>query len=330
MLHKASKDSRVRDRIRCVLLSSDGWNAAMIARSQLIDETTVRRHLNDWFNDEKLKPENGGSDSHLSEVQTSELITYLRDNLMPTTQAIIALVDEWWGIRYTVAGMTKWLHRNGFSYRKPVGVPHKCSAQAQQAFVETYEKLKQEAGDDEPILFIDGVHPTQGTKLAYGWMPAGKKAHVVETTGSRTRLNIMGALNLNDIGSTVIREYDTIDSLNICQFFIAIRETYPITQKVHIILDGAGYHRAELVQDWAVVMNIELHWLPPYSPNLNPIERLWKVMNELVRNNHYFGTAKEFKENIRHFFSDTLPTLAGNLSCRINDHFQKMKNASSS
>ncbi|HAD5970101.1 TPA_asm: IS630 family transposase, partial [Salmonella enterica subsp. enterica serovar Typhimurium] len=97
-----------------------------------------------------------------------------------------------------------------------------------------------------------------------------------------------------------------------------------------IILDGAGYHRAELVQDWAVVMNTELHWLPPYSPNLNPIERLWKVMNEQVRNNHYFATSKEFKENIRHFFSDTLPGLAGSLSCRINDHFQKMKNASSS
>lgn len=112
--------------------------------------------------------------------------------------------------------------------------------------VETYEKLKQEASDDEPILFIDGVHPTQGTKLAYGWMPAGKKAHVVETTGSRTRLNIMGALNLNNIGSAVSRGYDTINSLSICQFFIAIRETYPITQKVHIILDGAGYHRAGL------------------------------------------------------------------------------------
>lgn len=72
---------------------------------------------------------------------------------------------------------------------------------------------------------------------------------MVETTGSRTRLNIMGALNLNDIGSTVIREYDTIDSLNICRFFIAVRETYPIKQKVHIIPDGAGYHRVERGQN---------------------------------------------------------------------------------
>jgi len=330
MLHKSSRDSRVCDRIRCVLLADEGWSAAMIATSQLIDETTVRRHLNEWINEGKLKPENGGSDCHLNEAQSAELIEYLTNNLLPTTQAIIELVDEWWGIRYTIPGMNKWLHRNGFSYRKPSGVPHKYSAEARQAFVEAYEALKQRAGDDEPILFIDGVHPTQGTKLAYGWMPAGKKAHVIETTGSRTRLNIMGALNLNDISRTVIRKYDKINSHNIARFFIAIRETYPITQKVHIILDGAGYHRTEQVKEWAYMLNIELHWLPPYSPNLNPIERLWKVMNEQVRNNRYFTSPTVFREEIHRFFSERLPGLAGALACRINDNFQTLKNATSS
>lgn len=326
--HRKCRDRRICDRIRCVMLSAEGWSAATIAKSQLIDETTVRRHLNDWLNDEKLKPENGGSDSHLSEAQTAKLIAHLTDNLLPTTQAVIKCVDEWWGISYTVPGMNKWLHRNGFCYKKPQGVPHKFSAEAQQAFVETYETLKQEAGD-EPVLFIDGVHPTQGTKLAYGWMPKGQKT-VVETTGSRTRLNIMGALNLNDIGGTVVREYDTINSLNICQFFIAIREKYPVQQKIHLILDGAGYHRSELVQEWAYVMNIELHYLPPYSPNLNPIERLWKVMNEHARNNCYFPTAKAFRMAIRDFFALTLPTIAGELTHRINDNFQMLKPASSS
>lgn len=330
LLHRACHDKRECDRIKAILLASEGWSTPMIAQALRLHETSVQRHISEYLNNGKLMPENGGSDSHLSKTQTAELTEYLTNNLLPTTQAIIELVDEWWGVRYTVAGMTKWLHRNGFSYREPTGVPHKFSPEAQQAFIETYENLKQQASNDEPILFIDGVHPTQGTKLAYGWMPAGKKAHVVETTGSRTRLNIMGALNLNDIGSTVIREYDTIDSLNICRFFIAIRETYPITQKVHIILDGAGYHRAELVLGWAVVMNIELHYLPPYSPNLNPTERLWKVMNETVRNNHYFATAKEFREKIRHFFSEILPGLAGDLSCRINDNFQTLRPATSS
>lgn len=329
MLHKSSRDCRMRDRIRCVLLAADGWTAAMIARSQLIDETTVRRHLNDWLNDEKLKPKNGGSQSHLNEAQTAELIAYLMVNLLPTTQAIVSLVEEWWDIIYTVPGMNKWLHRSGFCYKKPVGVPHKFSAEAQQVFMEAYNQLKCDAGDDEPLLFIDGVHPTQGTKLAYGWMPKGQKT-VVKTTGSRTRLNIMGALNLRDIGRPVVREYDSINSENIARFFIAIRETYPIMQKVHIILDGAGYHRSELVKDWAYVMNIELHYLPPYSPNLNPIERLWKVMNEAVRNNRYFSSASEFRQEIRRFFSEILPEIAGALSRRINDNFQVLKPAPSS
>lgn len=329
LLHNSSRDSRVCDRIRCVLLAADGWNASMIAKSQLIDETTVRRHLNDWLNEEKLKPENGGTQSHLSETQTAELIAYLTDNLLPTTAAIINVIEEWWGIRYTVPGLNKWLHKHGFSYRKPVGVPHKFSAEAQQAFVAAYEQLKRDAGDDEPVLFIDGVHPTQGTKLAYGWMPVGKGAKQVETSGSRTRLNLMGAINLTALDKTVIREYDKINSHNIARFFIAIRETYPIQQKLHIILDGAGYHRSEQVKEWAYLMNIDLHYLPPYSPNLNPIERLWKVMNEQVRNNRYFTSAKVFREEIHRFFSEILPGLVGVLARRINDNFQTLKNATS-
>jgi hypothetical protein len=84
------------------------------------------------------------------------------------------------------------------------------------------------------------------------------------------------------------------------------------------------------VQEWAYVMNIELHYFPPYSPNLNPIERLWKVMNEAVRNNRYFASSKEFREEIHRFFSERLPALAGTLSRRINDNFQTLENASSS
>jgi transposase len=93
----------------------------------------------------------------------------------------------------------------------------------------------------------------------------------------------------------MVREYDKINSHNIARFFIAIRETYPIQQKLHIILDGAGYHRSEQVKEWAYLMNIDLHYLP-HSPNLNPIERLWKVMNEQVRNNRYFTSAKVFRK----------------------------------
>jgi len=63
----------------------------------------------------------------------------------------------------------------------------------------------------------------------------------------------------------------------------------------------------------------------PYSPNLNPIERLWKVMNEHARNNQYFATPKLFKESIDKFFRLTLPDIADSLNSRINDNFQILK-----
>ncbi|EKY8362049.1 transposase [Salmonella enterica] len=105
--------------------------------------------------------------------------------------------------------------------------------------------------------------------------------------------------------------------------------THPITQKVHIILDSAGYHRTEQVKEWAYMLNIALHWLTPYNPNLNPIERLWKVMNEQERNNRYFTSPKVSREEIHYFFSERLPGLTGALACRINDNFQTLKNATS-
>ncbi|WP_340614273.1 IS630 family transposase [Xenorhabdus thailandensis] len=331
LMHDTTRDSRVCDRIKAVLLASEGWTAQMIAQALRIHESTVSRHLKDFIAQEKLTPENGGSESHLSAEQTTDLIDYLTANLMHTTTQIVAYVQARWQVSFSVGGMTKWLHRQGFSYKKPKGIPHKFDADKQQQFIDDYQSLKNGVGQSEPILFIDAVHPTQSTKLSYGWMKAGKnQVKVVETTGSRTRLNILGALNLQRIEDTVIREYPSINAKNIAYFFGAIRETYPLSQRIHIILDGAGYHRAEWVKDIAYVLNIELHYLPPYSPNLNPIERLWKYMNEQVRNNVYFPNAKTFRETLRHFFHVTLPEKAKELTTRLTDNFQILKPASSS
>ncbi|WP_052189581.1 MULTISPECIES: transposase [Xenorhabdus] len=95
-----------------------------------------------------------------------------------------------------------------------------------------------------------------------------KSGKGVETTGSRTRLNTLDALNLQRIEDTVIREYPSINAENIAYFFGAIRETYPLSQKNHIILDGAGYHWAELVKEITYVLNIELYYLPPCILNV--------------------------------------------------------------
>ncbi|CDL84454.1 transposase [Xenorhabdus cabanillasii] len=91
-------------------------------------------------------------------------------------------------------------------------------------------------------------------------MKAGKE-HVqgVEITDNRTRLNLMGALNLQRIEETIMREYPGINAENMAYFLGAVRETYPISQKIHIILGRTGYHRTDLVKDIAGILNIELY-----------------------------------------------------------------------
>lgn len=319
--HALKENGKERDRIKAILLRSEGWTVPQISQALRLHQSTIIKHIEAYKTAGKLKNESGGSKSNLTDEQTQELIAHLEENTYAHNHQIVMYIKEHFGVTYTVAGMHKWLHRNGFSYKKPKGLPHKADAQLQQQFIEEYTQLKQEVGEEEPILFMDSVHPTQATKLTYGWIKTGKTKHV-GTTASRTRLNIIGAIQLGAIAEAITSQYETINAESIMDFMAKIRSQYNIQKTIHLILDKAGYHRAFLVAECAEKLNIKLHFLPPYSPNLNPIERLWKVMNEQVRNNRFFKSAKDFKEAINGFFDHTLPRIGNDLGGRINDNFQ--------
>jgi transposase len=87
-------------------------------------------------------------------------------------------------------------------------------------------------------------------------------------------------------------------------------------------LDQGPYNISKETKKKAKELNIELKYLPPYSPNLNPIERLWKVMNEYARNNRFFASAKEFRNAIAEFFDTTWPRIKKSMVDRINDSFR--------
>jgi transposase len=324
-LHYTSNDGKQRDRIKAVLLRSEGWTVPMISQALRIHETTVTRYLND-YRDGKLKNNSGGSESYLNEEQTNFLITHLEENLYHHNHQIVSFIKETWNIIFTISGLHKWLHRNGFSYKKPKGRPYKVDVDKQAEFIKEYNALKASAGNDEPILFMDSVHPTQATKITYGWIRTGKEKEV-STTASRTRLNIIGAIQLEHLSETITEQYQTINGDSIIDFMNKLREQYSANKKLHLIVDQAGYHKSQAVKNEAEKLNINLVYLPAYSPNLNPIERLWKVMNEKVRNNKFFKSAKDFKDEINRFFNEILPKISAGLRSIINDNFQRLNQA---
>jgi transposase len=140
--HRTERDGRVRDRMKVVLWSDEGWTISRIAAALFIDEQTVRQHIASYEDGQKLRPENGGSTAKLSSEQTKAVIVHLDGKVYAKIKDICGYVLEEYGIKYSISGMTDWLKGQEFSFHQPSGVPAKADAQAQEAFVKEYEKLK--------------------------------------------------------------------------------------------------------------------------------------------------------------------------------------------
>lgn len=326
--HSRERDGRVRDRIKAVLLSNEGWSQIQISQALRIRPETVHDHLSDFEKLKKLKPNNGGSLSALSREQTAQLIKHLENNTYVQALDICEYVLARFSVAYTVSGMTKWLHNNGFSYKMPKLTPAKADPEKQEAFIQKYIELLDTKADNDPVLFIDSVHPTMATKVTHGWIKTGTDK-LIASTSSRTRVNLTGAINLDGM-DVATKTYETINGQTTIDFLKGLESTYHQASKIHIILDQSGYHKSAEVLDFIKTSRIELHYLPPYSPNLNPIERLWRVMNEQVRDNRVFHSAKEFRKAIAEFFTSKWPKISNLMVNRINDNFQILKQASSS
>ena len=325
--HRVERDGRVRDRIKAVLLKSEDWANEAIGQALRIHPETVAQHLRDWSQEQKLKPENGGSQGNLTGKQVLALEKHLQEVTYSKVLEICAYVAQTCNVQFTVSGMTKWLQEHNFRYKQPKAIPAKANAQKQEEFIESYLNIVANTPSEDPIVFIDAVHPTMATKISYGWIKKGIDK-LIETIASRTRVNVVGAIELKTM-NVVSNFVETVNSQTILGFFDQLQQAYPRAKTIHVILDQSGYHRSQAVKEGAGLRNIELHFLPTYSPNLNPIERLWKVMNEQVRNNVVFESAKAFRQALSDFFTTTIPKIKNTLASRINDNFQTLPTASS-
>lgn len=322
--HKTERDGRIKDRIKVLLWHDEGKTIEEISKLLYLSPQTIKNHITEYEKNQNLKPSNGGSKSKLSGKQSKELSEHLESYTYTKVKDISNYISKTYKIKYSNSGLTKWLQENDFRYKKPKGIPAKIDFEAQKAFISEYREMERNLKKDEEIIFLDSCHPSQSTKLTYGWIKKGK-AKQIETTASRTRLNITGAINIKN-REIITEKYDTINSINLIDFLKKILKNYSKTKKINIIADGAGYHKSKEIQEFIKDKKIKIHILPPYSPNLNPIERLWKIMNEYVRDNKYYKTAKEFRNAIDEFFSGTIPRITKELYTRINSNFQIIKN----
>ena len=174
----------------------------------------------------------------------------------------------------------------------------------QEDFIQKILELKTKCEkDNEILLFLDPVHQIHNNENGYAWQRKGKAGtkKVLSNTGRR-RLNIIGALNPINISMTSLITECKCDREVIKAFLGEIRKDYPENIKINLILDNASYNRAYDVQKLAEELNINLIYLPPYSPNLNLIERIWKFFKKKITKNNYHPTFEEFYQAVNAFF----------------------------
>lgn len=314
----------VARRANAILLLDDGWNCEDVARALYLDDDTVRGWHKAFTTDgqQALRAFGWkGSQSKLSRCQEAELVETLSAKLFVSTAAVTAHVEARYGIAYSKPGMIQLLHRLGFDYRKPKGLPAKADAAAQEAFVAYYDKLLNRLEPDEVVYFSDAVHPEYQSRPAYGWIRRGDKLAVKRGKG-RERMNLMGALNLENFDLQLIETLKMSTQTTI-DLLAKLERANPDKRVIHLILDRAPVHRGEAVRDWLAQpgRRIRLHFLPAYAPNLNAIERLWKVMHEHVTHNRYYDNFRTFADAIMRFFKSTLPRNWKTIRDTVNDNF---------
>jgi transposase len=224
--------------------------------------------------------------------------------LYATSQEIAHFIHATFGIRYTCTGLVSLLHKLGFSYKKTKLVPCEVEVEAQQTFVEQLNHLlieAKQAGD--VVYFADGVHPQHNTKSAYAWIEKGQEKEILSVSG-RSRVNINAVMNAENPCEVVMVESPSIHAQSTLALYKKLEILHPAAKNIDVICDNARYYKNKILNETLKDSKIKQVFLPPYSPNLNLIERLWKFMRKKVINHYFYREFGDFKKAIFNFFEN--------------------------
>ena len=302
-LHSQCRQKKVADKFKALLLLDKGFSCMEVGEILLLDDDTIRKYRNQYLAQgakSLLSDNNKGSQPYLSTGQLDKLDKHLQENVYTDSKGIREWIRQNFNVKYTTSGVLALLKRMGFVYKKPVLAPCKANVEKQEGFVEGYRELKKNLSEEDQIYFVDGVHPQHNSIAGYGWIKRGETKHL-KTNNGRQRVNINGAINL-ETKQVIYVEDDRINAQTMIALLLKILKTQK-EGKIHIILDNAKYYHAKVVKEFLEKNpKIQFHFLPPYSPNLNIVERLWHILKKEVVYNKFHMRFCDFKKAVLNFF----------------------------
>lgn len=312
---KYSDDAGLRSRCKVVLSLVAGNGARAIASLGLCSTSQVYRVAERFVENgpsglADQREDNG--ETKADEWYQAELLEVIGESSprrhgyrRPTwTQELLILVlEKKTGIRISRSTMSRVLKELRVRLGRPkpiVGCPWKKLRRIRR--IRTLERLVDSVPANEVVVYADEVDIHLNPKIGPDWMLCGTQKMVL-TPGKNEKRYLAGALNART-GRLTCVEADRKDSdLFIRQLWQLASRDYPKARCIHIILDNYKIHSSQrtALALGALANRVKLHFLPPYCPDHNRIERTWRDLHDNVTRNHTCRTMKQLMSEVRHY-----------------------------
>ena len=317
---------KIRRKLICLKMHQQNVNNATITKVLNISANTVTSYLKE-FRDQGIS----GILEDRSYRPSSSLEPFfdcLRCSFTAQPPGDVAAAIErilnLTGINLSEAQTRRTLHKLGLKYRKTGVIPGKADPQLQFYFFtsELTPKLTEAANGTRKVFFVDAAHFVLGSFLGMLW---SFKRVFIKSGAGRQRYNVLGALDSHSKEVITVRSTENVNAETVCDLIDSIRLAHP-DEAVSLVMDNARYQRCKLVVEYAEKHQVELLFLPAYSPNLNLIERLWKHLKKRVLKNKRFRDFTEFRTAIDGYFDELNTTYQQELESLLTLKFQSFGN----
>src|SRR5215210_5253914 len=222
-----------------------------------------------------------------------------------TLRRLVGWVRERFGLVCCRETIRAALHRLKLSWKKAKKLLGRADPERRQAFVEQLQGLLAGAQRDQHLLvYVDEAHIEahihQDADLGSGWAERGRRLWVASTSpGLSAKLSFYGLYLYNE-GQVRLWPFARANGEHTVEVLRRLRAEVP-ERKLIVLWDGAPYHRAQVVQEVARTLDIELMPLPGYSPDLMPVEALWHWLREEVTYHHCHASADDLTRRVGDF-----------------------------
>jgi transposase len=214
----------------------------------------------------------------------------------PNAKEAMARIEALTGMKLSESQVRRTMRGMGMVWRKAAPLPGKADPQLQFDFYtnEMLPRLTEAAEGSRKVFFVDAAHFVLGSFLGMVWCFSRV---FIRTSPGRQRYNVLGAVESHGTSLVTIRSTDNVTAQTVCALLRKVRQRNPGIP-ITIVLDNVRYHRSREVVALAGDLDIELLYLPAYSPNLNLIERLWKLVKKQCLVNIFYPDFAGFRAAI--------------------------------